>query len=106
LRASHRQLDAEHSKPWFPYHPHDKEELLKPGQIVPLDIEIRPIGMHWQAGEQLCLVVAGYNALSRFRKGPVPGGGILAGPASRNKGYNIIHTGGRYDSYLLMPRIL
>jgi predicted acyl esterase len=106
LRVSHRQLDAERSTPWFPYHPHDKEELIRPGQIVPVDIEIRPIGMHWQAGEQLCLTVAGHNVLGRFRKGPVPGGGILTGPASRNKGYNSIHTGGRYDSYLLVPRII
>jgi predicted acyl esterase len=104
LRASHRAFDAKQSNP-FPYHPHDKEELLEPQQIVPLDIEIRPIGMRWQAGEKLCLSLAGYNLLSKFRKGPVPGGGILAGPAVRNKGNHVIHTGGRYSSYLLMPQI-
>ncbi len=105
LRASHRALQSKQSTPWFPYHPHDKEEPLEPGQIVPLDIEIRPIGMRWKAGERLCLSVAGYNILSRFRKGPVPGGGILAGPAICNKGKHVIHTGGRYSSYLLMPHI-
>jgi uncharacterized protein len=104
LRASHRALDVKQSTP-FPYHPHDQEEILDSQQIVPLDIEIRPIGMRWKAGEKMCLSVAGYNILSKFRKGPVPGGGILAGPKIRNTGNHIVHTGGRYSSYLLMPRI-
>ncbi len=105
LRASHRRLDTLRSTPWLPYHPHDREEMLKPGQAVPLDIEIRPIGMRWHAGEKLQLIVAGYNVLGRFRKG-MPGGMNLPGPETHNKGYHIIHTGGRYDSYLLMPRVL
>jgi predicted acyl esterase len=104
LRASHRRLDTLRSTPWLPYHPHDREELLKPGQTIPLDIEIRPIGMSWHTGEKLQLIVSGYNILNRFRKG-LPGGMNLPGPETRNKGYHIIHTGGRYDSYLLMPRV-
>jgi len=105
LRASHRALDTSQSTPWFPYHPHDHEDFLKPNQVVPIDIEIRPLGMHWHAGEKLCITVAGYNILGRFRKGP-PGGMNMPGPETRNKGYHILHTGGRYDSYLLLPRIL
>jgi predicted acyl esterase len=105
LRASHRKLDTTRSTPWFPYHPHDKEELLKPGQPVPVDIEIRPMGIRWHKGEKLKLIIAGYNVLSRFRQGP-PGGTNLPGPATRNKGNHIIHTGGRYDSYLLMPKVM
>jgi predicted acyl esterase len=104
LRASHRRLDTLRSTPWFPYHPHDQVELLKPGQAVPLDIEIRPLGMRWHAGEKLQLIVAGYNILGRFRKG-LPAGMNLPSPETRNKGYHTIHTGGRYDSYLLMPRV-
>jgi uncharacterized protein len=105
LRASHRRLDNSRSTPWFPYHPHDKEELLKPGQVVPLDIDIRPLGMHWHAGEKMELIIAGYNVMSRFRKG-APGGMSLPGLQTRNQGFHIIHTGGQYDSYLLMPCIL
>ncbi|MBN2075261.1 MAG: CocE/NonD family hydrolase [Dehalococcoidales bacterium] len=105
LRASHRKLDTSQSTPWFPYHPHDAEELLTPGQPVPLDIEIRPIGMRWHKGEKLQLTIAGNNVLGRFRQGP-PGGTNLPGPATRNKGNHIIHTGGSYDSYLLLPRIV
>lgn len=103
LRASHRKLDTKRSTPWFPYHPHREEELLKPGEIIPLDIEIRPIGMHWKAGEKLRLILAGYNILSRFHTGPL--NMDLPAPVTRNKGCHIIHTGGRYDSYLQLPPI-
>jgi predicted acyl esterase len=42
LRASHRALDPEKSKPYRPYHPHLKREMLTPGEIYELDIEILP----------------------------------------------------------------
>ncbi|OGN87241.1 MAG: hypothetical protein A2158_02600 [Chloroflexi bacterium RBG_13_46_14] len=105
LRVSHRELDTSRSTPWFPYHPHDREELLTPGQPVPVDIEIRPMGMRWRKGEKLRLIVAGYNVMSRFRQGP-PGGMTLPGPITRNKGDHIIHTGDGYDSYLFMPKVV
>jgi uncharacterized protein len=105
LRASHRRLDISRSTPWFPQHPHDQEELLKPGQIVPLDVEIRPLGIRWHAGENLELIIAGFNVLGSFRKS-VPGGMNLTGPETRNKGSHIIHTGGRYNSYLFMPGVM
>jgi uncharacterized protein len=104
LRASHRLLDISQSTPWLPYHTHDQEVPLQPGQAFHLDIEIRPLGMHWHTGESLELIVAGFNVLGSFRKS-MPGGMNLPGPEIYNEGYHIIHTGGRYDSYLLMPRI-
>jgi predicted acyl esterase len=103
LRASHRNLDTSQSTPWFPYHPHDREELLEPGQTVPVDIEIRPVGMRWHSGEKLELIIGGFNVMNRFRQGS-PGGMNLPGPKTRNKGNHIIHTGASYDSYLLMPK--
>ena len=102
LRASHRRLDASRSTPWLPYHRHDQEEPIKPGQAVLLDIDVRPAGMRWHAGEKLELIVGGHNPLGRFRRGS-PGGMSLPGPATRNRGYHIVRTGGRYDSYLLVP---
>jgi predicted acyl esterase len=70
-----------------------------------VDIGIRPMGMRWHKGEKLQLIIAGYNVLSRFRQGP-PGGMNLPGPVTRNEGYHIIHTGGDYNSYLLMPKVV
>lgn len=77
---------------------HTTEELLGPGQIVPVEIPIWPTGMKWHAGEQLKLIVSGYNL-----KGPMFPGMPLT--PTRNKGEHIIHTGGKYDSHLLVPVI-
>ena len=98
LRVSHRQLDEERSTPSRPYQTHKAEELLSPGQIVPVEIPIYPIGMRWHGGEQLRVIVAGYDL-----KGPLFPGTPLA--PTRNKGKHIIHTGGTYDSHLLVPMI-
>jgi predicted acyl esterase len=99
LRASHRQLDPERSTPWFPYHTHRSEERLRPGQTVPVDIPLRPTGMLWHAGEQLRLTIAGFDPCSLYRE-MHPG---MPEPRTRNRGDHIIHTGGKYDSHLIMP---
>jgi uncharacterized protein len=99
LRVSHRQLDAARSTPSEPYLTHRAEELLSPGQVVPVDISIWPIGMLWHAGQQLRLIVAGHYVAAQ----PIPGSGEE--PLTRNKGWHIIHTGGKYDSHLLVPVI-
>ena len=104
LRASHRRLNTSRSTPWFPYHSHESEELLKPGRAVPLDIDMRPVGMRWHKGEKLELIIAGFNPMNRFRKG-WPGGMAMPGPVTVNKGRHIIRTGGKYDSFLLLPKI-
>ena len=38
LRASHRAQDPQRSTPMLPYHPHDKEDKVPPGDIVKLEI--------------------------------------------------------------------
>jgi len=98
LRVSHRALDAARSTPSEPYLTHRTEEFLSPGEIVPVEIGIWPVGMRWHAGEQLRLIVAGYNL------SPVPMVGIKP-PKLRNRGEHIIHAGGKYDSHLLVPVI-
>ena len=77
---------------------HRAEEFLSPGQIVPVEIGIWPAGMRWHAGEQLRLIIAGYNLA------PVPLQGVRP-PVLRNKGEHVIHTGGKFDSHLLVPVI-
>jgi predicted acyl esterase len=98
LRVSHRQLDPERSTPSEPYLTHRVEELLSPGEVVPVDLSIWPLSMRWHVGEQLRLIVAGYNLT------PVPLPGVKP-PVLRNKGEHVIHTGGKYDSHLLAPLI-
>lgn len=59
LRASHRRLDPALSRPWRPYHQHDRRELLEPGVTVVLDIEIWPTCLVLPAGYRIALTVQG-----------------------------------------------
>lgn len=103
LRVSHRELDEARSTPSEPYLLHGREQLLKTGEIVPVEIGIWPIGMLWHAGQQLRVVVQGYASWWMEDK-LFPGGPVFQYNI-RNKGDHIIHTGGKYDSHLLVPKI-
>jgi predicted acyl esterase len=98
LRVSQRQLDSSESSEERPGYTYRASETLAPGRIVPIELQIWPTGMVFHAGQQLQLVIAGYDYM-------------LSRPADRlpvssiNKGTHVIHTGGRYDSYLLLPVI-
>jgi uncharacterized protein len=58
LKASHRALDEEKSTPWQPYHPHDRKELLEPGEEYELAIELWPTCYVFQPGERIRLEIA------------------------------------------------
>ncbi|MFZ0837914.1 MAG: CocE/NonD family hydrolase, partial [Xanthobacteraceae bacterium] len=102
LRASHRELDPQRSTDWQPVHTHTREQKLKPGEIVPLDIEIWPSSTHFAAGEKLRLIVQGTD-INRYTKEQAPV--YFRHEASVNKGRHTIHTGAPYESYLLVPVI-
>jgi predicted acyl esterase len=59
LRASHRKLDSEKTLPYRPYHSHDEKQLLSPGEIYELDVEIHPTGIVVPAGYRIGLSVRG-----------------------------------------------
>jgi uncharacterized protein len=97
MRASRRELDEKVSTDFQPVQAHQRDLKLKPGEIVPVDIEIWPHSRLWHKGEQLELVVSGHY----IREGWFE-------PLSwdiDNKGNHIIHTGGKYDSFLQVPVI-
>ncbi|MEO8722735.1 MAG: CocE/NonD family hydrolase [Sphingobium sp.] len=101
-RVSHRAIDPDRSTPAQPFHPHDREERLSPGQCVEVDIEIWPFSAQFRAGESLRLVVAGADI---YRK---PEGVMLPFPLheqTRNAGTHVIRTGGKFDSSLFLPFI-
>jgi putative CocE/NonD family hydrolase len=98
LRVSHRELDEERSTPYQPVHTHRREQLLKPKEIVPVDIEIWPSSKIWHAGQHLRVVVSGHYV--RKEGWFEPFAWDLC-----NRGHHIIHTGGKYDSHLLVPVI-
>lgn len=59
LRASHRKLDAQKTLPYRPWHTHDEEWPLKPGEPVELDVEIWPTSIVVPPGYRLALTVRG-----------------------------------------------
>ena len=59
LRASHRKLDPKLSTPYRPWHTHDEEWPLKPGEPVELEIEIWPTSIVVPEGYWLALTVRG-----------------------------------------------
>jgi predicted acyl esterase len=95
-RVSQRLTDPARSTVAEPFHLFNSPKKLEAGEIVPVDIQIWPMGMKWRAGEQLQLLIAGHK-LSTVE---FPG---LAPPDTVNKGRHIVHTGGRYDSRLVIP---
>lgn len=100
LRVSHRELDPKRSTPWQPWYLHQRELLLKPGEIVPVDIEILASGTLYRAGETLRVTVQGRETYKPKQRGPEMKHGPL-----RNRGEHVIHAGGQYDSHLLVPVI-
>jgi predicted acyl esterase len=91
-----RHLDEASSTDSIPVHTFDRVEKLAPGQIVYVDIDLFPIGLALRPGEQLRLVISGYNLLG----GAMPGTDNV--PAD-NHGRHVIHTGGSCVSYLQLP---
>jgi predicted acyl esterase len=75
---------------------HTREQRLGPGETVPVEIGLCPTAMRWHAGQKLRITVAGYNMEK-------PQFDHLPPIATRNRGEHILYTGGRYDSYLLVP---
>lgn len=59
LRGSQRHVDPERSKPWQPYHPHDRREPLTPGEVYEFNIEILATGVLLRPGYRLGLRIKG-----------------------------------------------
>jgi len=120
LRASHRRLDPKRSKPYQPYHPHDRVDPLTPGEVYECDVEILPTCIVLPAGWRVALTVRGKDyeyegELSEFGKKfhyATRGTGGMTHDDSDNRPKDIfggkvtLFAGGGRKSYLLMPIIL
>lgn len=119
LRASHRKLDPGLSTPYRPYHTHDEEQPLRPGQVVELDIEIWPTSIVVPAGYRIGLTVRGKDyeypgpsggRLSNF-KNELKGCGPFLHDDPRDRplaifgGRTTLHIGPDQAAYLLLPII-
>ena len=117
LRASHRRLDPALSLPYRPYHPHDAEAFLTPGEVVQVDVEIWPTCIVVPAGYRVVLSMRGKDyeyqgKLSPFAeqfyyagRGVGPFTHVTDRRAARYGGSITVHTGPAYPSFLLLPVI-
>jgi predicted acyl esterase len=95
-KVSNRELDLVESTEWHPVQKGDSVQKLKTGEIVPVDIALYPSSTFFAKGESLQLIIAGSE--------------IIASPPYKksnkgNSGKHVLHFGGKYDSYLLVPSI-
>jgi predicted acyl esterase len=118
LRASHRKIDPDRSKPWRPYHPHDEKWPLTPGETVECDVEIWPTSIVVPEGYRLGLTVRGRDYVAPFAQ-PHPiydkgrqspnGVGILFHNDGDDRPIGIfggtvtLHTGPDHSAYILLP---
>ncbi|MFW3527615.1 CocE/NonD family hydrolase [Staphylococcus caprae] len=103
LRVSHRELDKDKSTIAQPWHKHEQELKIKNGEIVPIEIEILPSSTYFKKGESIVVVIKG-NEIIKGNSSP--------GLSTRyehhetvNQGIHHVHTGGNYDSQLIIPII-
>lgn len=139
LRVSMRETDPERGFEGNPCYTMRKAQKLEPGQIVPVDILIWPMGLAFKKGDELRLTVQAYKTKKmwtgpfklKMAKVELPEEGFTYMPSSKpkmctiggapmfgesggevgtadmphdvNAGRHVIHTGGRYESYLTLP---
>jgi len=103
LRASHREMDPEKSTEYWPYHPHQKADYVKPGTIVELNIGVWPMGIVFEKGEGLRLNISGRTMALVEWDNPH----VADQEPVFNKGTHNVHVGGEFskESYLLVPKI-
>ncbi len=117
LRASHRALDPARTLPYRPYHPHDRGEVLTPGEVSECDVEIVPSCIVIPAGWSLALTVRGKDYeyggelgefARRFHYATRGTGGMTHNdpdnrPLEVFGGQVTLHSGPGNESYLLVP---
>ena len=96
-KVSRRELDPDESTEWHPVQKGTSEKLLKPGEIVPVDIEMYPSSTFFYAGETLQLIIASDEI--------IPSLPFKKSSEGCNHGKHVLHFGRKYDSYLLVPKI-
>ncbi|KAL4874494.1 alpha/beta-hydrolase [Aspergillus karnatakaensis] len=102
LRAARRHIDWSQSMhPQYPFHTHDREEKIAPGEIVELEIGIWAIGIEFEKGETLSLQISGqYPIFKSFPMDPK-----LKPQNEKNVGMHQVHMGGRYASRVILPHV-
>jgi len=119
LRASHRKLDPNLSKPHQPYHTHNDRQMLTPGEPVELDIEIWATSIVVPKGCRIALQVKGCDyvyqgktggKLSNFKNeltgcGPFLHNDPVNRPPAVFAGTTTLHLGDGRENWVMLPII-
>jgi predicted acyl esterase len=102
LRVSHRELDMQRSTKYEPYQLHKKTDLLKGGEVVPVEIGIWPVAMRFNEGEHIILsitptIIQPVNPGATFARAivPIPKDGGTFTPGAN---VDLIYLGGPEES--------
>ncbi len=99
LKASHREIDEEKSKPWQPHHPHTQPSPVVPDQIYQYAIEIRPTSNLFRAGHRIKLQIASLDlpaTLTSYRPSPIH---LACSKTTLHR----IYRDENHPSYLMLP---
>ncbi len=97
-RAAHRELDPQLSSPEQPVHTHRMVDPLRPGEVVPIAVAMRPHATRLRKGDQLRLDIQGrwFYPRSKFR------GQFPASYERSPRAGCTLHTGGDRPAFLLL----
>ncbi|KAH7072038.1 Alpha/Beta hydrolase protein [Paraphoma chrysanthemicola] len=98
LRASHAvtKVESTTNDSW-PVYKNDRQEKVKPGTIVRLEVPIWPGGMAFDAGDSLAAKISGHYM------SPMEIDVLNGKTRTDNKGRHTLHFGGKYESYIEVP---
>ena len=122
LRASHRKLDTALSRNWRPYHTHDQQQPLTPGETYQLEVELWPTSIVVPAGYTVALWVRGHDYtyqgndqtttthLASFKNqftgvGPFLHNDPRDRPPDIYTGHTTLHLGPAQKAHLLLPLV-
>jgi hypothetical protein len=99
LKASHRALDPDKSKPYAPYHKHLKSEPIIPGDINEYNVDLGKIANVFRAGHRIRLEIQSLES-SRDPEMQIHYHPRL--PSSRTTLHKI-YRNAQYPSHLMLP---
>jgi putative CocE/NonD family hydrolase len=104
LKASHRELDPERSRPWEPYHPHVRTEPVPEGEVVEYAIALSPTANLFRRGHRIRLRITSLDLRGNPR--PAPGVSPVHYPwhvCSSRTTTHTVHHDLDHPSALLLP---
>ena len=118
LRASRRKLDIDLSLPYRPFHTHDEDQLLEPGEIYEIDVEIWPTSVVIPKNYRIGLTVRGKDYVyqtgggsTRPNMNKFSGCGPFLHDDSRDRPFETfsknvsLHFSESHNPYVLLPII-